>query len=77
MIDRARLYERLRRAPSASTVPGSLPVLFFGDLFSARVATVGLNPSNQEYTTRDGAMLTGSRGASRRWRRSPRAIASR
>jgi hypothetical protein len=55
------LYERLRRAPSASTVPGSLPVLFFGDLFSARVVTAGLNPSNQEYTTRDGAMLTGRR----------------
>lgn len=39
----ARLYERLRRSSSTSTVPGSLPVLFVGDLLSARVATVGLN----------------------------------
>lgn len=55
-----RLYSRLRLPASRTTVPASLPVLFFGDLFSARVATVGLNPSNQEYTTPDGRLLTGA-----------------
>lgn len=47
-----RLQERLRLPASPSTVPRSLPVLFFGDLLSARVATVGLNPSRREYTDR-------------------------
>src|SRR5260221_5954000 len=60
MIDerRADLFGRLRRAPSPSTVPGTLPVLFFGDLFAAEVASVGLNPSDQEYLTKTGQMLT-------------------
>jgi hypothetical protein len=58
---RAKLYERLRRSPSVSTVPGSLPVLFFGDLFTAEVATVGLNPSDQEYLTKDGLLRDGPR----------------
>lgn len=35
---RAGLNERLRQPPSASRVTGSLPVLFFGDLFTAEVA---------------------------------------
>jgi hypothetical protein len=52
-------YERLRRPPSQSSVAGSLPVLFFGDLFTARVATVGLNPSHQEYLDRRGNELCG------------------
>jgi hypothetical protein len=56
---RSMLYSRLRQAPSASTVPGTLPVLFFGDLLSAEVATVGLNPSDQEYLNKDGAPLVG------------------
>jgi len=49
-------------------VPGSLPILFFGDLAAARIATVGLNPSdqeytdgNQEYTDGNGELLTRSR----------------
>jgi hypothetical protein len=56
---RPTLYERLRRAPAPATVPGTLPVLFFGDLFQAEVATVGLNPSDQEYLTKAGQMLAG------------------
>jgi hypothetical protein len=56
---RATLYERLRRAPAPATVRGTLPVLFFGDLFQAEVATVGLNPSDQEYLTKGGQMLAG------------------
>lgn len=54
-----RLNARLRRPPSASSVPESLPVLFFGDLFTAGVATVGLNPSDQEYLGPGGTELDG------------------
>lgn len=35
-------------------------MLFFGSLFSARIATIGLNPSDREYTDGDGALLTGT-----------------
>lgn len=41
-------------------MPGTLPILFFGDLFTAEVASVGLNPSDQEYVTKAGQMLAGS-----------------
>src|SRR5688572_4573519 len=55
-----RLRQRLRRAPSASSVSRTIPVLCFGDLLSADVATVGLNPSDREYVDRMGALLTGA-----------------
>jgi hypothetical protein len=42
-------------------VPGSLPVLFFGDLFAARAATVALNPSYQEYLDPAGNELAGGK----------------
>ncbi len=42
-------HRRVRAAPSAHSVPGSLPVLFFGDPDQAVVATVGINPSYREY----------------------------
>jgi len=54
------LYERLRRPPGAHSVAGSLPVLFFGDLFSAQIATVGINPSDQEYLDGKGIELDGA-----------------
>src|SRR4051794_11404776 len=54
-----RLNERLRQPPTAHTVADSLPVLFFGDLFASEVATVGLNPSDQEYLTKAGKPLEG------------------
>jgi hypothetical protein len=57
---RARLHARLRQPPSASSVPQSLPVLFFGDLFTAGVATVALNPSDKEYLDRGGVELEGA-----------------
>jgi hypothetical protein len=44
-----QLYQRLRQPASAHTIPGALPILFFGDLFTARLVTVGLNPSWHEY----------------------------
>lgn len=53
------LRERIRIAPSESSVSTSLPVLFFGDAFSARVATIGLNPSKFEYLDRKGQLLLG------------------
>lgn len=54
-----RLHERLRRPASPSTVPGSLPVLFFGDLLMAKIATVSLNPSRLEYLNKRGEELDG------------------
>jgi hypothetical protein len=36
-------------------------VLFFGDLLTARVATVGINPSRREYTDHTGQELDGPR----------------
>jgi uracil-DNA glycosylase len=53
------LGARLRKAASPLSVPGSLPVLFFGDLPAASIATVGLNPSKQEYLDRLGGQLEG------------------
>jgi hypothetical protein len=57
----AGLYARLRRPPTAHTVAGALPVLFFGDLFAAEIATIGLNPSDHEYVDQSGVELTGER----------------
>jgi hypothetical protein len=51
--------DRLRVPPTPSSVPGSLPVLFFGDLLTAGAVTVGLNPSAQEYLDPRGDLLTG------------------
>lgn len=56
---RDALHARLRRPPSPSSVAASLPVLFFGDIFSARIATLGINPSWQEYLDPSGKELTG------------------
>ncbi len=51
--------DRLRAGTMPATVPGSLPVLFFGDLLAASIATIGINPSRQEYLTRSGLELEG------------------
>ena len=40
---------------------GSLPVLFFGDVLTAKAASVGLNPSKQEYLDPSGQELTGDK----------------
>ena len=40
-------------------VPGSTPVIAFGDCLSARVATLGLNPSSQEFLDGYGSELKG------------------
>lgn len=57
---RDAFYTRLRRPPSPHSVPGSLPVLFFGDIFLAQIATLGINPSQQEYLDPSGRELTGN-----------------
>lgn len=57
---RVELHDRLRRPASASTVPGPLTVLFFGDLLTAEIATVSLNPSRREYTNNRGEELEGA-----------------
>jgi hypothetical protein len=54
------VFDRLRADPIPSTVPASLPVLFFGDPFTSAVATVGINPSRQEYLSPNGQELDGT-----------------
>src|SRR6185503_7072271 len=56
----SKLHDRLRWQSVPTTVPGSLPVQFFGDLPQASVATIGLNPSRQEYLSRKGVELDGN-----------------
>lgn len=54
----ARLLELLVSQSRESTViRWAGPVPFFGELSSARVATVGINPSNLEFVTNRGAEL--------------------
>jgi hypothetical protein len=40
-------------------IPWSCPVPSFGNLFKAKVATLGLNPSNREFVDRSGSELVG------------------
>ena len=47
-------------APAEALVRGSTPVFSFGDEQSARVATLGINPSKAEFLDRSGAMLPSS-----------------
>lgn len=48
------LTDMVRRAPPiAEVVPGSTPVVAFGDPFEARVATLGINPSGREFVEKD------------------------
>ena len=57
----ATLICRLERAASLDTdvIEWGCPVPSFGDLASARVATVGLNPSNREFVDSLGRELAG------------------
>jgi hypothetical protein len=57
--DGDRLRARLRRESPSLSVRSSLPVLFFGDGLSARVATIGINPSDREYLNPEGELLHG------------------
>ena len=55
------LVDRLDRLglPQLGVIPWSSPVPFFGDLTTARVATVGINPSNREFVDDAGMELDG------------------
>lgn len=55
----AYVIERIRRVPPAGSciVPGSTPVVAFGNARVARVATLGLNPSRVEFLDRAGREL--------------------
>lgn len=46
---------------NTSVIPWSCPVPSFGDLSTAVVATLGLNPSNKEFVDEDGNELDGER----------------
>lgn len=43
----------------ASVIQWAAPVISFGDVFSSRVATLGLNPSNREFVNSQGEELVG------------------
>jgi hypothetical protein len=51
---------RQRKPDGIPVVPGSTPVVAFGDVRMAEVATLGLNPSRIEFLDRDGNELTGA-----------------
>jgi hypothetical protein len=53
--------QRIRQPVPAGlpVVPGSTPVIAFGDLRNARVATLGWNPSKLEFLDQDGQKLSG------------------
>ena len=55
------LHTRLRQASATHSVTGSLPVLFFGDLFTASIATIGLNPSDLAMVDKHGTELSGKK----------------
>ncbi len=58
------LIARVRHDPSSLpglVVPGSTPVVCFGDQRSARVATLGINPSFREFVDSDKRLLTGTK----------------
>jgi len=52
----AYVADRIRQPvpDGCSVVPGSTPVVVFGDLRTATVATLGFNPSENEFLTNDG-----------------------
>jgi hypothetical protein len=53
--------DRIRRPipPALSVLPGSLPVVSFGDPNGALAATLSLNPSWREFESPDGTWLSG------------------
>ena len=57
------ILDRIRREspPGCCVLPGRLPVISFGDLSGARVATLALNPSSAEFLSNKGEWLLGRR----------------
>lgn len=60
-VDIFNLLNELRDGSlqSAGVIPWSCPVPSFGDARSAKVATLGLNPSNREFVDAEGVELDG------------------
>lgn len=57
-----RIRERILRAPlSSSVVPGSTPVISFGDFTAASLATVSINPSSREFLQGKRLLPTGQK----------------
>jgi hypothetical protein len=54
---------RIRRPAPADLpiIPWSTPVVAFGDARTAKVATIGLNPSKREFLDKNGEELTGAK----------------
>jgi hypothetical protein len=57
------IEDRIRRLPPANSgiIPGSTPVVSFGNVQVARVATLGINPSRVEFLDSDDVLLEGSK----------------
>lgn len=56
----ASVLERLEEVSGARVIAWGCPVPFFGQLLTARVATVGINPSNREFLDENGLELSES-----------------
>jgi hypothetical protein len=48
-----------RPLPAKAAIPGTTPVLAFGDSRRAEIATLGINPSFHEFRSKDGSLLGG------------------
>jgi hypothetical protein len=48
-----------RPAPTTAVIPGTTPVIAFGDPRRAEIATLGINPSRHEFNGADGNLLAG------------------
>jgi hypothetical protein len=58
----SRLVERILKAPnSESIIPGSTPVISFGDFTKAKIATVGINPSSKEFRSGNKLLALGKK----------------
>jgi hypothetical protein len=56
----AAVVERLDSIAGAPILDWGCPVPFFGQLSTARIATVGINPSSREFVDEQGTELTGA-----------------
>lgn len=48
-----------RPLPAKAAIPGTTPVIAFGDPRRAEIATLGINPSFHEFRSKDGGLLAG------------------
>ena len=48
-----------RPLPAKAAIPGTTPVIAFGDPGRAEIATLGINPSFHEFRSKDGGLLAG------------------